>query len=198
MIYGAGYLFWAIYGTSFDVPAVLLKLVGLGYEVGRAAYREGGVKLEPLPGGYAARRDYEEGAVYILADLNRWALGVYAERADLLSRGVADLSRAYMELSIPEPPRAELHISFGLAASDCRSEKVAIGGVEFEKTGLVLRHGDIEGGDGVYISITPTGAGRYLFYMLAGGKWGHVVKYMRDAGDLVREVVAYFTCRSHL
>ncbi|MEM1889842.1 MAG: hypothetical protein QW680_08550 [Pyrobaculum sp.] len=194
MTYGAGYTFWSIFGTSIDIPAVLLKLVGLGYEVAKAIYRDGGIYIEPLPGGFAARRVFEDGVVYVTVDLNKWAVGAFADSLPLLNRAVGDLARAYIELSMPEPPRAELYISFGFAASDCRSEKIYISGVEFEKTGLVLRHGDTEGGDGIYISITPLGRGRQIFYLMAGGRWSFVVEYLKRVGDYVRAVLTYYTC----
>ncbi|MGC8583825.1 MAG: hypothetical protein ACP5MH_08855 [Thermoproteus sp.] len=196
MIYGLSYTYWFIYGTNFDLPAVLGKLVGLGYEVGHATYREGMLHLDPLPGGYAARRVYEEGIVYLLADVQRGALGVYSDSLNILNRGVADVSRALMELSMPEPPRAELHVSFGFPGNDCRSEKVSIAGEEFVKTGIVLISGEPQGGEGIYISITPLGGGRYMTYLIVGGGWQYVVSHMKRIGDLVNSLLAYFNCSS--
>lgn len=194
-MYGLSYLYWFIYGASIDLPAVLAKLVGLGYEIGRATYREGLVHLEPLPDGSAAKRVYEDGTVYVFADLNKGALGVYAESYNLVNRGVADLSRAFAELSAPEPPRAELHISFGFSGNDCRSEKVVLAGEEFVKTGLVLVSGKPQGGEGIYISITPTGDGRYIAYIIIGGGWQYTVSRLKRAGDLINSLLAFFNCK---
>ncbi|MFP3168529.1 MAG: hypothetical protein RXQ56_03920 [Thermoproteus sp.] len=194
MIYGISYVYWLVYGSSLDLPAILGRLVGLGYEIGRAGYREGAVYLDPLPGGYAARRVYEEGIVYLLADLQRGALGVFSEGYGLLNRGIADVSRALMELSMPEPPRAELHVSFGLAGEDCRKEKVSISGIEFVRTGLVLMSGEPQGGEGIYVSVTPVGTGRYMAYLVVGGGWQYVLSHMKRIGDLLNSLVGYFVC----
>ncbi|MFP3251795.1 MAG: hypothetical protein RXO32_08735 [Thermoproteus sp.] len=194
MIYGISYIYWLVYGSSLDLPAILGRLVGLGYEIGRAGYREGAVYLDPLPGGYAARRVYEEGIVYLLADLQRGALGVFSEGYGLLNRGIADVSRALMELSMPEPPRAELHVSFGLAGEDCRKEKVSISGIEFVRTGLVLMSGEPQGGEGIYVSVTPVGTGRYMAYLVVGGGWQYVLSHMKRIGDLLNSLVGYFVC----
>ena len=194
MIYGISYVYWLIYGSSLDLPAILGRLVGLGYEVGRVGYREGVVYLDPLPGGYAARRVYEDGVVYLLADLQRGALGVFGEGYDLLNRGVADVSRALIELSMPEPPRAELHVSFGLGGSDCRKEKITFSGIEFVKTGLVLIHGEPQGGEGVFVSVTPMGKDRYMTYLMIGGGWQYVVSHMKRIGDILNSLVNYFIC----
>lgn len=194
MIYGISYVYWLVYGSSLDIPAILGRLVGLGYEIGHAGYRGGEVYLDPLPGGYAARRVYEEGIVYLLADLGRGALGVFSEGYGLLNRGVADVSRALMELSMPESPRAELHVSFGLAGEDCRKEKVSISGIEFVKTGLVLINGKPQGGEGIYISVTPVGTGRYVAYLVVGGGWRYVLSHMKRVGDLLNALVNYFAC----
>jgi len=195
MIYGGiSYVYWLVYGSSLDLPAILGRLVGLGYEIGRAGYREGAVYLDPLPGGYAARRVYEEGIVYLLADLQRGALGVFSEGYGLLNRGIADVSRALMELSMPEPPRAELHVSFGLAGEDCRKEKVSISGIEFVRTGLVLMSGEPQGGEGIYVSVTPVGTGRYMAYLVVGGGWQYVLSHMKRIGDLLNSLVGYFVC----
>jgi hypothetical protein len=194
MIYGISYVYWLVYGSSLDLPAILGRLVGLGYEIGRAGYREGAAYLDPLPGGYAARRVYEEGIVYLLADLQRGALGVFSEGYGLLNRGIADVSRALMELSMPEPPRAELHVSFGLAGEDCRKEKVSISGIEFVRTGLVLMSGEPQGGEGIYVSVTPVGTGRYMAYLVVGGGWQYVLSHMKRIGDLLNSLVGYFVC----
>jgi hypothetical protein len=194
MIYGISYVYWLVYGSSLDLPAILGRLVGLGYEIGRAGYREGAVYLDPLPGGYAARRVYEEGIVYLLADLQRGALGVFSEGYGLLNRGIADVSRALIELSMPEPPRAELHVSFGLAGEDCRKEKVSISGIEFVRTGLVLMSGEPQGGEGIYVSVTPVGTGRYMAYLVVGGGWQYVLSHMKRIGDLLNSLVGYFVC----
>ncbi|KUO88250.1 MAG: hypothetical protein AT715_07785 [Thermoproteus sp. JCHS_4] len=193
-MYGISYVYWLVYGSSLDLPAILGRLVGLGYEIGRAGYREGAVYLDPLPGGYAARRVYEEGIVYLLADLQRGALGVFSEGYGLLNRGIADVSRALMELSMPEPPRAELHVSFGLAGEDCRKEKVSISGIEFVRTGLVLMSGEPQGGEGIYVSVTPVGTGRYMAYLVVGGGWQYVLSHMKRIGDLLNSLVGYFVC----
>ncbi|PLC63159.1 hypothetical protein B7L68_06520 [Thermoproteus sp. CP80] len=193
-MYGISYIYWLVYGSSLDLPAILGRLVGLGYEIGRAGYREGAVYLDPLPGGYAARRVYEEGIVYLLADLQRGALGVFSEGYGLLNRGIADVSRALMELSMPEPPRAELHVSFGLAGEDCRKEKVSISGIEFVRTGLVLMSGEPQGGEGIYVSVTPVGTGRYMAYLVVGGGWQYVLSHMKRIGDLLNSLVGYFVC----
>jgi len=106
-VYSSSYLFWFIYGGEFDPPAVLSELVGLGYEVAKTSFREGFIYVDTLPGGYAGRRVYEEGDVYLLANLQRGALGVTADKYQLAMWGIADVSRSLMELSVPEPPRAE-------------------------------------------------------------------------------------------
>ncbi|AFA38947.1 MAG: hypothetical protein QXI18_02100 [Nitrososphaerota archaeon] len=194
-MYGLSYFYWFIYGTNLDLPAVLGKLVGLGYEIGRATYRGGLVHLEPLPDGSAAKRVYEDGVVQIFADLNKGALGVYAESYNLVNRGVADLSRALAELSAPEPPRAELHISFGFSGNDCRSEKLVLAGEDFVKTGLVLVSGKPQGGEGIYILITPAGDGRYITYIVIGGGWQYTISRLKRAGDLINSLLALFNCK---
>jgi len=112
----------------------------------------------------------------------------------VLNRGIADVSRALMELSMPEPPRAELHVSFGLAGEDCRKEKVSISGIEFVRTGLVLMSGEPQGGEGIYVSVTPVGTGRYMAYLVVGGGWQYVLSHMKRIGDLLNSLVGYFVC----
>ncbi|ACB39362.1 hypothetical protein [Pyrobaculum neutrophilum] len=195
MSYGASYYFWAIYGTEIDVPAFLNKLVGLGYEVGKAYYRSGSVQVEPLPGGHAARRVYEEGEVRVYVDTARWAVGVSGEGYHLTARGVADVSRAFMELSFPEPPRAEFHVSLGFSGENCRRGVVKIADLEMAVDGFVLTAGSPQGGEGVYAAVNPAGGGRYILYVVVGGGWSYVVTYMKRIGDVLNGIVQYVTCR---
>ncbi|CCC80715.1 hypothetical protein [Thermoproteus tenax] len=195
-IYSSSYLYWFIYGGEFDVPAVLGKLVGLGYEVARAGYREGYVYLDPLPGGYAGRRVYEEGDVYLLANMQRGALGVAADKYQLVMRGAADVSRAIMELAMPEPPRAEFHASLGATLDYCRAEQVKLADVELQKSGMILTAGEPQGGDGIYISVNPMGGRRYMVYAIIGGRWGYVAEHAKRVNDLLSAVLSYISCPS--
>ncbi|ABL87372.1 hypothetical protein Pisl_0190 [Pyrobaculum islandicum DSM 4184] len=193
LVYSSSYLFWAIYGSEVDIPAFLNKLVGLGYEVGKAYYRSGSIQVEPLPGGYAARRVYEEGEVKIYIDTARWAVGTSGDNYQLTMRGVADISRAFIELSFPEPPRAEFHTSIGLKAENCRRQTVKIGDVEMAVDGYILTTGQPQGGEGIYIAITPTGGGRYIAYIIVGGSWSYVVTYAKRIGDIINGAIHFFT-----
>ncbi len=194
MIYGVSYLFWAIYGTSFDLPAVLGRLVGLGYEVGRATYREGFIHLEPLPGGYAARRVYEDGTVYVLADLQRGAVGVYADIYPVFTRGLAELTRALNEAQLPEPARTEFAVAFGHRGRDCRSEKVKLADVEFVKSGFVLIHGEPQEGEGIQIALTPVDGSRYIGYIAIRGRWQFTIPHIYRINDLINAAVNYLNC----
>lgn len=188
-IYGKGHVFWAVYGADVDIPAILLKLVGLGYEVARSGYREGKLYLDPLPGGYIGIRRYGEGNVYLLANLERGALGVSAEEYNVLMRGIADLSRALGELQMPEPPRTELHVSFAFTGRLRDAAKWEVGGVELKKAGLYAVHGDPQGGEGVFVSIGPLGSERYLAYIIVGGRWGYVVSLAKRIWELVSQLL---------
>ena len=192
-VYSSSYLFWFIYGGEFDLPAVLSKLVGLGYEVAKTGFREGFIYVDPLPGGYAGRRVYEEGDVYLLANLQRGALGVTADKYQLAMWGVADVSRALMELSMPEPPRAEFQTSMGVTLNFCR-EKVKIGGVEFERSGAILTSGELQGGDGIYLSLNPMSGNRYLLFVSVGGRWSYVVEHAKRINDVVAAALARLSC----
>ncbi len=88
-----------------------------------------------------------------------------------------------MELSVPEPPRAEFQTSLGVTLNFCR-EKVKIGGVEFEKSGVILTSGELQGGDGVYLSENPMGGDCYLFFVSVGGRWGYVVEHAKSINDV--------------
>lgn len=189
-IYGKSHVFWAVYGADVDLPAILLKLVGLGYEVARSGFREGRIYLDPLPGGYAGLRRYAEGAVYLLANLDRGAVGVSAEEHGLLIRGMADLSRALGELQMPEPPRAELHVSFAVVGRLREGGGWEVGDVKLYRAGLYAVHGDPQGGEGIFISIGPMGAERYLTYVVVGGRWGYVVSLARRIWDLLAQLLS--------
>ncbi|MEL9990625.1 MAG: hypothetical protein QXP98_00225 [Thermoproteus sp.] len=189
MIYGKQHVFWLIYGTDFDLPAVLAKLVGLGYEIARSGYREGYVYLDPLPGGYAARRVYEEGEVRLLANLQRGALGVVAEEHQLMLRGVADVFRALSELKIGEPPRVELHVTFGFVGSLKESGEIDAGDLKLKRAGLYATYGDPHTGDGVLLSISPLGPQRYMAYVLIGGRWEFVIGYARRVWELASNIL---------
>jgi len=188
-MYGKQHVFWLIYGTEVDLPAILAKLVGLGYEVAKSGYREGVVYFDPLPGGYAAVRRYEEGDVYLLANLQRGAIGVVAEDFLLLKRGLADLSRALIELKIGEPPRAELHISFGIHGRLREGGEVKVGDTEFRKSGVYLTAGTPFNGDGVFVSISPLGVERLLFYLIVSGSWAFVISRLNTIYDIISQLL---------
>lgn len=189
MIYNKEHILWLIYGSDFDLPAVLLKLVGLGYEVARSGYREGYVYLDPLPGGYAARRVYEEGEVRLLANLQRGALGIVAEEHQLMLRGVADVFRALSELKMGEPPRVELHVTFGFVGELKESGEIDTGDFKLKRTGLYATYGDPHTGDGVLLSISPLGPQRYLVYLIVGGKWEFVLSHARRVWDFIANIL---------
>jgi len=193
-VYSSSYLFWFIYGGEFDVPAVLKKLVGLGYEVAKTGFREGFIYIDPLSGGYAGRRIYEDGDVYLLVNLQRGALGVTSDNYQLTMRGVADVSRALMELSMPEPPRAEFQVSLGVTLQFCKTQ-IELGGVEFKENGVILTSGEPQGGDGIYLSLNPMGGNRYLLFISVGGRWGYVVDLARRVNDLITAALTKLACR---
>ncbi len=43
-----------------------------------------------------------------------------------------------------------------------------IGGVEFERSGVILTSGELQGGDGIYLSLNPMGGDCYLFFVSVG------------------------------
>jgi len=188
-MYGKQHVFWLIYSTEIDLPAILTKLVGLGYEVAKSGYREGVAYFDPLPGGYAAIRRYEDGDVYLLANLQRGAIGVVAEDFLLLKRGLADLSRALMELKMGEPPRAELHVSFGVHGKLREGGGVKVGDVEFHKSGVYLTAGTPFSGDGIFVSISPLGVERLLFYLIVSGSWTFVISKLNNIYDLISQLL---------
>jgi hypothetical protein len=193
-VYSSTYLFWLVYGSALDVPAVLRGLVRLGYEVARSGFREGRVYVDALPGGYAGRRVYEEGEVYLLVDLPRGALGVTADKHQLAMRGAADLSRVLSELSVPEPPRAEFNVSLGVVMSACGEERVEMAGVVFDRRGHVLVSGEPQGGNGIYLSVNPLGGDRYLVFASISGKWGYVIEHAKRVNEIVWALLARISC----
>lgn len=187
-MYGLSIYFWAVYSVDVDLPSFLNKLVGLGYTVAEATYSAGTLSVKYLPDGSLATKKTELGTITLLYDEGRKAIGVVGSNRDLVSLGLADMTRALNEARIPEPVVTELYISFGESMTIPQKRAMKVLGYDLKEGGTVLYWGDPQS-ETVYLTVSPSGPNKVVVVLIVRGKWEMTLMFLNNFHTVVNEVI---------
>lgn len=184
---GLSITFWAIYSTDIDLPAVLSRLVGLGYVVAKAYFVNGKPMVDLLADGSLAYKSTNHGPIRMLYDNSRKAVGVFASNTDLALTGVTELYRSLRDANVPEPPITELSVSYEDSLTICGNRGFEFMNMKLEERGTVLMWGEPQGRN-MYIVITPIAQGKSLVLIGVRGEWGLTTQVLKRLGDAFLEI----------
>ena len=187
-MYGLSIYFWAVYSVDVDLPSFLNKLVGLGYTVAEAHYSAGTLSVKYLPDGSLATKKTDTGTITMLYDEGRKAIGVVGNNRDLVSLGVAEMTRALNEARIPEPVMTELYISFGEAITLSPKRGMKLLDYELKEGGTILYWGDPQS-ETVYLTVSPSGPNKVVVVLLVRGNWGLTTMFLNNFSTVVNEIL---------
>jgi hypothetical protein len=188
-VYGLSIYFWAIYSVDVDIPSFLNKLAGLGYAVAEASYSSGSISIKYLPDGSLATKKTETGTITLLYDENRKAIGVIGNNKDLVSLGVAEMTRALNEARIPEPVMTELYVSFGEALSLSQKRSLKLFDFELKEGGTVLFWGDPQSRT-IYLTVSPSGPNKVVVILLVRGEWALTSLFLNNLSMIINDVLS--------
>ncbi len=187
MILGFGGQVW-LHFTRVDLPAVLARLVGLGYSTSSAYYLGQELRVNYMDlEGKIAEKGFEDGFVRIYYNEYKVALGVVSNSQELLRLGLAELYRALIESGASQPHMVEAHISFSTNLQ-IKGRVVSTLGLELREGGFMLV-GAREGLE-VRVTVMPIQGDRKLVTIYLGGNWDSVVPLVNNAQQTVQDILS--------